>query len=269
MNKNRSNFERASKPIVRGATSDDIERLVELELETFHDVYAVNPVAPEAIRSMIETRMDVARELMIVGEVGGIIEGVMMCQRTDKDSSEVRSWEETTNNGTLVGTHFPAGKNFYIVNLAVTERGSAHDLSDQLIAMMLGKFVEAQGEVAQLLSRIPQFSQWLNERHVDFSSLSDEAQDSLAEEYIHATKVVDGKERLYDGVLQRYVEAGVQPTTLLRNGYTDPSSHNYGVLCTFENPLPDMLKRSRIVSLLAGRAISCAANYPKILKKLS
>lgn len=242
--------------------------MVELELETFQDVYEVNPVAPDAIRTMLENRLNIIEDLMIVGEVDGVIEGVMACQRTNKAASEVKSWEETTNYGTLKGTHNPTGKNFYVVNLAVSERGSAYNLSDQLIARMIGKFLEVQAEEAHLMSRIPQFSQWLEEREIPFDSLSIEAQDELAESYLHTTKIVDGKKRLYDGVLQRYVDVGCRPVALLRDGYEDPRSHNYGVLCKFENPLPDRFKRSRIVSLLAGKALQCASNHPSLLKAL-
>jgi hypothetical protein len=268
MNKDSVFFEKISAPHVRGARPDDIKRLVEIDFECFQDVYEASPVDPEDVHAMMATRLGVVRELMIVGEVGGAIEGVMACQRTDRDSSEVKSWEETTNNGTLVGTHVPSGKNFYIVNLAVTKKGSEHDLSAQLIAMMLGRFVEVQGKEAQLLSRIPQFSQWLEEKQIDFDSLTPDSQDALAEQYVGTTKVVDGKERLYDGLLQRYIDVGVKPVSVLRDGYADPSSRNYEVLCTYENPLPNALKRSRMASSLAGKIICYAANYPAILNKL-
>jgi len=261
-------FEKKTTPVVRAAELNDVERLVELELETFRDVYEVNPVDPDQIRAMIIARLQTVKELMIVGEIDGVIEGVMACQRTEHEAGDIKSWEETTNNGTLEGTHVPTGRNFYIVNLAVTEKGSNQDLSDQLIAMMLGRFIEVQGNEAHLLSRIPQFSQWLAEQGIDLDSLSPHAQDELARTYVGTTKIVDGKERLYDGVLQRYIDAGAEPVMVLRDSYNDPRSHNYEVLCVFTNPLPEALRRNRLVALLAGKAVQFAANRPALLNML-
>jgi hypothetical protein len=270
MDRDKPTFEKNPKAVVRQATFADIDRLVELEFETFEDVYVDNPPDPIDVREMITKRLDTVQDLMIVGEVNGVIEGVMACQRTDLAVGDVKSWEETTNNGTLEGTHNPNGKNFYVVNLAVSQEGSKNDLSDQLIAMMIGKFIETQGNEGHLLSRIPQFAQWLqDEQHINnFAALSISEQDSWAEKYVMTTKVVDGQERLYDGVLQRYVDVGVKPMAVLRDSYQDPSSHNYEVLCVFENPLPDTLKRSRMASRLAGKTLQYAANHPSLLKYL-
>lgn len=268
MNKYPNKFEKAPRTIVREARYEDIDRLVELEYETFHDVYEGGTFDARAVRNMMLTRLSIAQELMIVGEVDGVVEGVMACQRSNKGADDVKSWEETTNNGTLVGTHVPDGKNFYIVNLAITKRGTEHKLFDQLTARMISRFVEVRGEEAQLLSRIPQFSQWLIEQGIDFAALDNDAQDALANHYVTVTKMIDGKERLYDGVLRRYVEFGVKPVSVLRDSYNDPSSHNYEVLCIFKNPLPETLKRNRIISRLAGRAIRYASNHPDLLRYL-
>lgn len=261
-------FERKPKSRVREASPEDIPRLVEIDLECFEDIYEQDPVSPEEIYAMLETRQSIAGNLMVVGEIDGRIEGFMTCQRTDKDVTQVRNWAETTNDGTLVGTHIPEGKNFYIVNLTTTKRGSDYDLSDQLIARLYGRFLEIQGEEALLLSRIPQFSQWVLEQGIDFESLSAEDQDTLAESYIHATKRVDGRERLYDGMLERYARSGARPEAVLRDGFGDPASHNYSVLCVVDNPLPERLKRSRVISKLAGVTLRLAANHPRVIQKL-
>src|SRR5947209_12530334 len=102
--------EKGSKPYVREARSGDIKRLVEIDFECFQDVYEANPVDPKDVYAMMATRMATIQQLFIVGEIDGVIEGVMACQRTDRNYSEVKSWEETTNNGTLDGTHMPSGK---------------------------------------------------------------------------------------------------------------------------------------------------------------
>jgi hypothetical protein len=267
MNRDKFRYEKLSIPVVRQARLGDIDRLVELEFETFDDVYEENPADPEKVRAMIESRLSVAPELTFVGEINGVIEGVMSSQRTDKEASEVTSWEETTNNGTLVGTHTSTGRNFYVVNLAITKKGTEHGFFDQLTAMTLGTFIGEQFKEALLLSRIPQFSQWLDEEHIDFEKLAAKEQDQLAEKYVHTTEIVNGKEQPYDGVLRRYVDFGVKPIAVLRDSYLDPSSKNYEVLCTYENPLPDTMKRSRMISRMAGRAIRYAANHPALLSR--
>jgi hypothetical protein len=73
------------------------------------------------------------------------------------------------------------------------------------VARLLGNFIEVQGEVTHLLSRMPQFCEWLDEQHIGFDGLSADDKDALAEKYVCSTKLVDGEERLYDGMLQRYL----------------------------------------------------------------
>lgn len=257
-----------STQFVREARPEDIERLVEIDLECFADVYDSHPTSPQEIHSMLLKRQGIAKELMIVGEVDGIIEGFMTCQRTNITAETLRTWEETTNNGTLIGTHNPSGRNFYVVNLTVTRKGSEHGLSDQLIAKLYGKFLEIQGEKAYLLSRIPQFSQWLEDQSINFEGLDPNTQDALVNEYLNITKMVNGKRRFYDGMLERYAAVGARPIRALRDGFIDPASKNYSVLCVVENPLPTRVKKSRTGSLLAGKAIGLASKHPSILRKL-
>lgn len=259
---------RIVKPRVREARPEDIARLVEIDIELFQDVYEQNPKSTDDIHEMLVLRQAIAGNLMVVGEIDGQIEGFMTCLRTDKDDTQIRSWEETTNDGTLVGAHQPDGKNFYIVNLTATSKGSEHNLSDQLIARLFGRLLEAQVDKAYLLSRIPQFSQWTTEQEIIFEDLSEDEQDLLAETYAQATKIIDGKEYFYDGMLRRYAGSGAKPVAVLRDGYGDPASHNYSVLCVFENPLPDVLKRSRTLSVIAGYAVRRAANHPGIIERL-
>lgn len=264
----RSRNEKVSIPVIRQARPEDLDRLVELEFETFDDVYEENPTNPRKVRAMIDSRLSVAPELTFVGEINGVIEGAMSSQRTDKEASKITSWEETTNNGTLVGTHISTGKYLYVVNLASTKTGTEHRLFDQLTAMTLGTFIGEQFEEAQLLSRIPGFSQWLDDKHVDFEKLTPTEQDELAEKYVHLTRIVKGKEQPYDGVLRRYIDFGVKPVAVLRDSYLDPSSKNYEVLCTYKNPLPRTCKGSRTISRIVGRAIQYSANHPALLSRL-
>lgn len=259
---------RATRSIVREARADDIDRLVEVELETFRDVYESRPVNPQTIRQMITTRLETAGDLMVVGEVDGVIEGVAAAQRTNKEVESITSWESSTNFGTLRGTHEPGGKYLYVVNLAVTGRGSAAALGDRLIARLVAIGVAGQVQEAHLLSRMPQFRKWLAEHRIPFGSLSITQQDQIAADYVAATRVVDGREQLYDGLLQRYADIGGRFRRILRNGYEDPPSLNYSVVCTVANPLPLPWRRSRILSRVVAAVFVYASNHPWLLRVL-
>lgn len=262
------NHERYNKPSVRAATQEDIARLVDIDLECFDDVYADTPPTSQDIHEMLTDRLGMARDLMIVGEVNGRIEGFMTCQVTDKEPEDFVTWDETTDRGHLLTTHDANGKYFYIVNMTVTPEGSESHVGDMLIANMYGRFIEYQKEKAQLLSRIPQFSRWILEREINFEELDPADQDQLAESYLTATTTRNGKEVLYDGMLRRYGYAGAKPIKLVRDGFSDPASHDYGVLCVVENPLPKMVRRNKIATKLAGGAIRALSQKPNIVKKI-
>ncbi len=256
------------RPFVRVATHDDIDRLVEIDLLCFDDVYGDQPPTSEDVHVMLTDRLNAAGELMVVGEVGGQVEGFMTCQITDKGPEDFITWEETTDNGHITGTHNPDGSSLYIVNMTVTPVGSEAGIGDMLIANMYGRFIERRKDSAQLLSRIPQFSKWLLEQEVEFSGLTEAEQDALAEDYIHATKPgKNGKPILYDGMLRRYGYAGAKPVKVIRNGFPDPVSHDYGVLCVVENPL-GRARHNRVAASLAGKAIKYLSQKPTIVQKI-
>ncbi len=252
---------------VRAATSEDIKRLVEIDLECFDDSYGDEPPPFEEIHEMLESRRNVIGDLMVVGELDGTIEGFMTCQVTDTHINDYTSWEETTDNGYLTTTHNPEGRYFYVVNMTVTEKGSAVNLSDFLIANLYSSFVEQRKESVLLLSRIPDFRQWLAENNIIFEDLEPSEQDKVADEYMRATTVVEGREVAYDRILRRMVREGSKPVKAIREGFQDPPSHNYGVLCTYEGPIPRSIRHNRITSKIAGKALRFASQHPAILKK--
>ena len=262
-------FETKPEIKIRLATPQDIERLVEIDLECFEDAYRDDPPSFEEMRERFDSRQRIAGELMLVGEVDDKIEGTMACQATDKEIEDFTSWEETTDNGYLTTTHNPDGRFFYVINLAVTPRGSEVNLSDFLVTNMYGRFVEQRKEATLLLSRIPDFSKWLEENNIEFDSLDPTEQDLLATGYLSATKIVEGKEVTYDGILRRMIREGSKPVRAVREGFQDPPSHNYGVLCIYEGPIPLALRRNKIVSKLAGKALIFASQHPAIVQKLS
>lgn len=253
---------------IRLATPQDLDRLVEIDLECFEDAYREDPPSFEEMHERFSSRQRIAGDLMVVGEVNGRIEGTMACQVTDKRIEDFTSWEETTDNGYLTTTHNPSGKFFYVINLAVTPKGSEVNLSDFLVTNMYGRFVEQRKEATLLLSRIPDLSKWLQENNVEFERLTTLEQDALATEYLSATKIVEGKEVPYDGILHRMIREGSRPVRAVREGFQDPPSHNYGVLCTYEGPIPLKLRRNKVISKLAGRALIFASEHPTIMREM-
>lgn len=261
--------EREYKPTVkvRPATPEDIHRLVEIDFECFDDAYREDPPSYDELYERFATRQQVIGDLLVVGEVDGQVEGSMACQVTDKHVDDFTSWEESTDDGYLTNTHDPDGRYFYVVNLAVTERGSEVGLSDLLVANLYGSFLEQRKESVLLLSRIPELNQWLVENGIDFENLNPEEQDEVVAEYVNATTVSDGKEVAYDRILRRMIRQGSTPVKPIRNGFQDPPSHNYGVLCTYEGPVPLAIRRNRLASKMAGKALKFASNHPDLLKR--
>lgn len=260
---------RHNSTLVREAAPSDIPRLVDIDLACFDDVYADSPPSRTEVADMLSDRLRAAGRLMIVGSVEGRVEGFMTCQVTDKKPEDFVDWETTTDNGHITKTHDPKGDSFYIVNMTVTPQGTESNVGDMLIANMYGRFIEDRKNTAQLLSRIPNFSKWLSEHEIDFTNLSEAEQDVLAEEYTREKKRNEkGKEVLYDGMLRRYGYAGAKPVKVVRDGFKDPVSQDYGVLCVVDNPLPAVVRRSKIASSIVGKALQAVSQKPSIVGKI-
>ncbi len=259
--------EQRGKVRIRPATPGDIARLVEIDFECFNDAYREDPPSYEELYERFAARQQAIGELLVVGEIDGQVEGSMACQATDKYIDEFTSWEECTDNGRLTTTHDPEGRYFYVVNLAVTDRGSEVGLSNQLVANLYGRFVEQRKESVLMLSRIPDLGQWLEENGIDFETLEPEEQDKIVDIYVNTTTIIGGREVAYDTILRRMIRQGSKPVKAVREGFQDPPSHNYGVLCTYEGPIPKAIRRNRIASKMAGRALKFASQHPDLLKR--
>lgn len=260
---------RTNKPQVREAMPSDIPRLVDIDLACFEDVYGDAPPSRSEVTEMLTNRLRAAGRLMIVGSVGNHVEGFMTCQVTNKRPQDFIDWDTTTDNGHIISTHNPDGDSFYIVNMTVTQEGSSSNIGDMLISNMYGRFIEQQKDTAQLLSRIPQFSRWLEESGIEFDNLSETEQDELAESYTHHKKLNDkGKEVLYDGMLRRYGYAGAKPVKVVRDGFKDPASRDYGVLCVVDNPLPEFMRRNGAMSAIVGKALRSISQKPAVVSRI-
>ncbi len=245
---------------------EDITRLAEIDIECFGDAYEQSPVSSSEVGRMLHERLSNAGELMIKGVVNGKIEGFMTCMKTSLDAEDIKSWEETTNHGTLQTTFDKNGKNFYVVNLTVTPNGSANHIGSALVANMIARLIEHNAGKAYLLGRIPGFKDWLTNRDIDPDIASNAELDALADEYAHETIIVDGVVVTRDPVLRRLHEFGTKNVRVIRNGFDDAPSLNYSVLCEFNNPLA---KSNNILTRkVAAKALACASQHPSVIEKM-
>lgn len=252
---------------VREASIGDIERLVDIDIQCFDDIYSEHPPDTESVEDMLTKRLKNAGELMIVGSVNDEIQGFMTCQIIDNDPSQITSWETTTNNGTLEGVDTQNGKYFYVVNMTVTKDGSNNNIGSMLVANMCARLIEAGAEKAFLLSRLPGFKSWVTSLGLDPSELDEQTVDSLATQYSNLT-IENGQNKApYDPMLRRYSEYGTRPVRLVKNGYEDPASLNYSMLCEFINPM-GKYRSNRVIRTLASKALKRASQHPEIITKI-
>lgn len=245
---------------------DDVTRLTEIDIECFDDAYQQSPVSHLEVSRMLHARLQNAGDLMIKGTVNGRVEGFMTCMKTSLNADDIKSWEETTDRGTLQTTFDKNGENFYVVNLTVTPNGSAHRIGSALVANMIARLIEHNAKKAYLLGRIPGFKDWLINRDIDPDMASNTDLDALADEYAHETIIVDGIAVTRDPVLRRLHEFGTESVRIIRNGFDDAPSLNYSVLCEFNNPLGR--SNNILTRKVAAKALACASQRPAVIEKM-
>ncbi|MDB5166441.1 MAG: family N-acetyltransferase [Candidatus Saccharibacteria bacterium] len=273
--------ETAPKFKLRAATEQDIDAIVDVDMKSFSAVYAGYDQDPETLRAeLTETfrgRFEkVGGGWMPVLEKDGEIVGFMTCCPTNKTPDEFKSWEDTTDNGTLENTYDPDGKNIYVVTLSVLPEGSAG--KDMLFADQIGKMMREGYECGFFESRMPGMRSWLNRqmkksgREID--DLSTEEKDAFAEQYFNLKSVVGGKEVRYDRLLRLYERVGCNCIKMVPDAYQDEPSMNYGVVCVYDGQelfdgsvLPFKLPQNRLTRWAAGGLMQLAARSPKATNK--
>lgn len=252
---------------VRNVDDADVRRLVEIDMERYENAYAENPTEASRVEEMMRERVANAREWMWVFEMDGEVEGFITGQPTDLGVEDFASWEASTDNGRLTDTYNPLGKNLYVVNLTAMRKASKIGGHFQLIGALGEKTIRRGMDRAIFSSRMPGLRDWAEENNINWHEMAQEQLDELAVRYSQLTTEIDGQEALYDRQLRMYAESGFDLKRVVRDGFEDPESLNYGVVCDVENPVPGRF-RYKPVNFLISKAFRLAAKKPELLDKL-
>lgn len=249
---------------IRSASPNDVEALVDIDMDAFDSVYREGDRPRDELKADLMTQF-AGRIAMLdpkwtqIASKNGVPTSFIMACPTDKPPETFSSWEQTTNNGTLLGTHNPDGRFLYVVSLS-SRRGGGDQLMDRLIGYILKDSMTAYFE-----SRLPGLRTWAirkaRDQKIDFNDLR--VQEDLAKEYF-SSRGEDGKH--LDPLLKMYAKFGCDIPKLIPNAYQDPKSLNFGALCIFRGDLPYGLHRNALTRKAAGFAL-IAANKAKLKKK--
>ena len=259
----------------RGATAEDIEKLVDVDMHAFNSVYRNYDMSREELRKDLIEKFKgrfemVGSDWMRVVERDGIIAGFMTCCPTNKTPEEFQSWEETTDNGTLKTTYDPNGKNIYVVSLSMLP-GVGEGARNMLFANQIGQLIEGGYERAFFESRLPGLATWAKkecqDRGIEFETLDKDEQQQLAEQYFSCTKTKNGKEVPLDRLIRIYTGAGCKFTRVVADAYDDAPSMNFGAVGVFENPLPSFAQKSKLAGKVVGKTVQLLSKSHWLMQK--
>lgn len=261
----------------RAATPEDIGRIVEIDQQKFSSVYQGYNVDPGAHQEELVEKFTgrlnmVGGKWIKVLQQGDDITGVIMGCPTNKRPEDFISWEDTTDNGTLVNTYDPKGENVYVVSIAVLSEGTAVNGHNLLITSLIGEFVKDQHKLAYFESRLSGLRRWVNEQceasGLDVASLSSDQLDDLARTYVALKREKNGKVVPYDRFVEISEGVGCKAVKVVADAYQDEPSMNYGVVFTYDNPLPKWSQQSPVISRAAACAIGFVSRHPRVLQKI-
>lgn len=271
-----------AKFTVRNATEEDIPTLVDIDLRSFKGVYQGYEGGVELQREDLTKKfmnrfdllggewMPVVTQKDEIGE--DEIVGFMVSCPTNKKPSEFVSWEETTDDGSLNSLYDPNGKYAYVVTLSMDPSVRGQRGQNSLFLDQIAKIVKHGIDTAFFESRMPGLRKWVDskaqERHFDVDSLNESQKMSLAQEYFGLTRERKGKAVPYDPLLKVYAGVGCNFLSVMPDAYQDDESMNFGVLCTYEPPLPQFVKRSPALRRVVSGAIGLAGKSSWLSRKL-
>jgi len=257
---------------VRQASVADVERLAEIDLLRYRKVYGDNPPAKEEVMHMFSRCItNAGPNWTYVCEVDGTIEGLVNGFKTRKTMDDFVSWEDCTADGTLDNRVDPDGEYVYVANLTVNPRAMKLGGEDMLMANLVAQAIQEGVEYGYWCSRMPIFSAWIKRQIRQGKigpEISAEALDDLANQYANSMEVVDGNEVRTDYELRMYEELGFRMGRVVRDGFQDPPSMNYGVLFRADIPPKGIMKRSKLVRYGMAGSLRAIAKHPKVLEKL-
>ena len=268
--------ERVAQIITRSADMSDVVNMVDVDLRAFSSVYGGYDKNEDELRAELTQKFAnrielVGGQYIKVAERDGEMVGFIACCPTSEDPEDFRSWEKTTDNGTLNETYDPNGKNLYIVSLSMIPRGSSELAQNMLFGSILSELVKGDFDLAYFESRVPGLRRWMRSEArrtgQDFQNLNDEQKDAYALQYFNLKKEKNGKMVPKDKLLEIYDSAGCRFVDIYKYAYQDELSMNYGVLAIFDNPMPERARRIPIVRTMASLAIRQAAKSNYLMEK--
>jgi hypothetical protein len=266
---------------VREAVEDDIPRLVEIDLRAFKNVYKGYGMADEKLREDLIDKfkgrfgllggkwMPVVTQRDDRGE--DRVMGFMTCCPTNKEPEAFESWEKTTDDGKIDTLYNKNGNNMYVVTLSMDPEVRGLRAQNMLFMNQIGVIMEQGVKTAFFESRMPGLKGWVERQcrddGIDSQDLSDERKMEYAETYFGLTREIKGKKVPRDALLRVYADVGCKLEKVMPNAYKDEPSMDFGVLCTYENPL-GKLGRNRFLGKFAGSLAILASRSHTITRKL-
>jgi hypothetical protein len=263
--------------VMREATVADVPALVDIDMVAFRSVYAHYGMGEDELAADLINKFYGRMEILGDGWTEILFSrderplGFIMACPTSESPEDFVSWEHTTRNGTLDGTYDEDGNFLYVVSLSVLPEASNAGGQDMLMMNMIGNIVKGDYH-AYFESRLPGLKRWMmsrcRENGLKLDALNQEERDGFAEQYFESRIEIDGKKVPTDRLMRMYESMGCSFVKLAPDAYQDELSMNYGVVCQYDNPLPDWVRRSAIARGVIGSAIRVASHSPDLIERL-
>lgn len=206
--------------IIRNARPADLERIVRIDKEAYENIYN----GPVGSSKIMDARIKISSKWFFVAEVDGVILEYLSLQPTKIGIEKFKSWDESTDGGTLGKTYSENGPYVYGVALTASKNGKGLGLSSKLFAAAACKIISERKKYVYFSGRMPGFSKMKGKMS--------------AEEYYNARTVIGRKKVALDPQIRMYESFGFKRVRLVKNGFRgDKESCNYSVIFVINNPL--------------------------------
>lgn len=200
--------------VVREMTSADVDAIMELEREAFHDI----PEDRLWKRRQVAAHIERFPEGQWVVEQDGRIFGSCMNMRTTWERATAQHrWREITGDG-MLSTHEPHGDTLYGTEIMVSPRARRMGIGRRLLERRVGYIVEHGMRAFVTGGRLPGY-------HEHVGRL-------VPQEYVDAVR----SGALTDPVLTPQIRWGGAPIGILGGYLMDPPSCHYATIVVWENP---------------------------------
>lgn len=209
---------------VRLAVESDLDGIMEVEQETFGELSEEAMASPEVMTKRIAIcNNDSELGWFWVAEYEGHIVGDAILQPTNLTPQDCTSWIAATDNGTLINTFHPDGKNIFAVSMAITQSAPSIT-SDVLVLPTIIRWLETGKQYFMFCSRISGFNK------------ANEKTGISIDDY---WQLKDDEGKPHDGILRFLCQCvTARPFHLQRNGFPpDKASGGHSVLCAGDNPI--------------------------------